>query len=160
MNPRNLIYRQKKGDAYPTRQLDVMTMDGTRTPLTKNPCTDNIWSRFSPGGDRIAYYRRRIIDEKALEYAVISSTDGSNVNVVLCFTEYGESQGLPWFRPDRAPAWSPDGEMLCWLVSTNDKPSSEGESQEIVLVSTRGRVVRRIALSKLGLERVTCIDWN
>src|SRR5262249_38323188 len=61
-NWRNLIYRDKEGDAYPVRQLDLLKGDGAKAPISKDPSFDNFGSRFSPAGDRIAHYRRRFVD--------------------------------------------------------------------------------------------------
>jgi Tol biopolymer transport system component len=160
MNPRNLLYREKKGDHYPTRQLDLMTADGTRTPITKNPSTDNIWARFSPDGSRLAHYGRRLVGEKSLEYAVVCSDDGSQPKEVFNFTEFGDKAGLPWFRPNGPPAWSPDGSTLAWLVSTNTEPKSQGERLELVFISADGGEPRRLSLTDLGFQRVAAVEWR
>ena len=59
-NWRNLIYREKEGDKYPVRQLDLLKADGTKLPISKDPSFDNLSSRFSPAGDRIAHYRKTV----------------------------------------------------------------------------------------------------
>jgi hypothetical protein len=160
MNPRNLLYREKKGDRYPTRQLDLLTSGGKKIPITKNPSTDNIWSRFSPDGGRLAHYGRRLVGEKSLEYVVVCADDGSHPKEILNFTEFGDKAGLPWFRPNNPPAWSPDGSALAWLVSTNTEPTSEGERLELVLVSADGGDPRRLSLTDMGFQWVSAIEWR
>lgn len=159
MNPRNRLYRETKGDSYPTRQLDLLIGDKS-TPVTKNPCTDNIWSRFSRNGDRIAYYGRRLVGEKSLEYAVVCSADGSQPREIFGFTEFGDAAGLPWFRPNGPPAWSPDGSTLAWLVSTNTTPTSEGEKLELLFTPVQGGKPRRVSLTEMGFEFVSAIEWR
>src|SRR5262245_25156271 len=160
MNSRNLLYREEKGDHYPTRQLDLVDAENRRTPLTKNPSTDNIWSRFSPAGDRIAHYQRWLIGEKSYESAVVCKADGTDPRVILGFSEKGEAEGLPWFRPNNAPAWSPDGSTLVWLVSANTAIGDQGRDLQLVFVGADGENFRRISLTKLGYRWVTSIDWR
>ena len=159
-NSRNLLYRETKGDQYPTRQIDLMASDGKMSPVTKNPSTDNIWSRFSPDGERLAYYGRRLVGEKALEYAVVCDEDGSYPEQVFRFTEYGDANALPWFRPNGPPAWSPDGKHLAWLVNTNSKPQGVGERLELVIVSLDEDEPIRISLTDKGFKYVSAIEWR
>ena len=160
MNSRNNLYREKKGDRYPTRQLDLVDAGGKRTPLTKNPSTDNIWSRFSPAGDRIAHYQRWLVGEKSYEAAAVCNADGTNPRVVLVFTEQGDAEGLPWFRPNNVPAWSPDGKTLAWLVSQNKVIGDQGRDLQLVFVDADGGNFRRISLTDLGYAVVGSIDWR
>lgn len=160
MNPRNVLYRKEKGDQYPTRQLDLLTSTGRPTPLTRNPSTDNIWSRFSPSGDRIAHYGRRLEGERSLEYVVVCAADGSEPKEIFNFTEYGAAAGVPWFRPNRHPAWSPDGSTLVWHVSTNTEPSSVGAQHELLFISADGSNVRRLSLAEKGLGLVSALEWR
>lgn len=160
MNSRNLLYREMKGDHYPTRQLDLLVTNGGRTPVTKNPSSDNIWSRFSPTGDRIAHYHRRLDGEKSLEFAVVCQTDGSKPREVFAFTAYGDKRDLPWFRPNNSPAWSPDGETLAWLVSANTKSGDQDRDLRLVLVRITDGSAREVSLSKLGYEWVSSLDWR
>ena len=160
MNPRNLLYRPQKGDHYPTRQLDLLMPDGKTTPITRNPSTDNIWSRFSPAGDRLVHYQRHLVGEKSYEAAVVCNIDGSQASEVLGFTKIGDANGLPWFRPRGLPAWSPEGKSLAWLVNTNDKPQAVGESLELVIVGADGKNLRRFSLSEQGYRWVSAIDWR
>lgn len=159
-NSRNFLYRESKGDRYPTRQLDLLTPDGTRTPVTKNPSSDNIWSRFSPNGDRIAYYARRLVGEKSLEHVAVCDGDGTASREIFCFTTYGDERGLPWFRPSRPPAWAPDGSALAWLVNTNGVPDGQGERLEAMLFPLDGTDPMRIDLTKIGIEYVSTIEWR
>jgi len=160
MNSRNRMYREKKGDSYPTRQLDLLTTDGKRTPITKNPCTDNIWSRFSPKGDRLAHYGRRLVGEKSLEYMVICNADGSQPKEIFSFTVFGDQAGLNWFRPDGTPAWSPDGSTLAWRVSTNAEPTSVGQKRELLFMAADGGNPRRLPLAEIGIGWVSAIEWR
>lgn len=160
MNRRNRMYREVKGDSYPTRQLDLLTADGIRTPITKNPCTDNIWSRFSPNGDHLAHYGRRLEGEKSLEYVVIGTADGSQSKEIFSFTQFGETTGLRWFRPDGPPAWSPDGSTLVWRVSTNAEATSAGEQRELLFMAADGGNPRRLPLAEIGIGWVSAIEWR
>lgn len=160
MNPRNVLYRETKGDHYPTRQLDLLTVEGKRTPITRNPATDNIWSRFSPDGKRLAHYGRRLVGEKSLEYAVLCAANGSQSQEVFNFTEFGDKEGLPWFRPNGPSAWSPDGSTLAWLVSTNTEAKSEGERLELLFIGADGGNPKRLSLSDIGFQRVSAIEWR
>lgn len=161
MNPRNRMYRKLKGDNYPTRQLDLLSEDGTLKPLTKNPSTDNIWSRFSPKGDRIAHYGRTLDGETALEYGVVCQADGSEPAVVFEFAKFGMSNGLPWFRPFGSPAWSPDGKLLAWLVHSNPEAKSDGEKLELLLIPTgQGEPKRILLAAEIGIRWVSGIDWR
>jgi hypothetical protein len=112
LNTRNWIYREKQKDRYPVRQLDLLKADGKKVPVSKDPSFDNLLSRFSPTGDRIAHYRRRFVDGRPKEYAVICAADGSRAKEVLAFTDAGDAKKLPWFRPDGFPCWSPDGKTI------------------------------------------------
>jgi hypothetical protein len=159
-NSRNQLYREIEGDSYPTRQLDLLAADGKRSPLTKNPSTDNIWSRFSPQDDRVAYYSRRLVGEKSLEHAAVYNGDGAASKEIFCFTTYGDERGLPWFRPLRPPAWAPDGSALAWLVSANDKPESQDDRPEILLLPLDGIEPQRIDLHELGIDGVSAIEWR
>ena len=159
-NSRNLLYREMKGDHYPTRQLDLLMSNGQTRPLTKDPCTDNIWSRFSPTGDRLAYYQRRIIGEIAKEYAVVSLADGSKPRVLLCFTDSGQAKGLPWFRPRGFPAWSPDGKTIAWLINTNEKPEGQGEKWELLFIDVERKEFRRLSLTEKRYTWVSAIEWH
>lgn len=160
MNPRNQMYREKKGDSYPARQLDLLTDDGNKSPITKNPSTDNIWSKFSPNGDRLAHYGRRLMGEKSLEYVVICGADGSHPMEVFNFTEYGDKTGLNWFRPNGPPAWSPDGSSLVWRISTNSEPTSAGAQEELLFIAEDGSNPRRLPLADMGIQWVSGIDWH
>ena len=160
MNSRNRMYREKKGDFYPTRQLDLLIGNEKKEPITKNPSTDNIWSRFSPNGDRLAHYGRRLIGEKSLEYVVICGADGSDPKEVFNFTEHGEQAGLKWFRPSGPPAWSPDGSTLVWRISTNAEPTSAGAQEELLFIAADGSNPRRLPLADIGIQWVSSIDWR
>ena len=159
MNFRNQLYREVKGDSYPTRQIDLMAEDGELSPITRNPSTDNIWSRFSPDGNRIAHYGRRLVGEKPLEYVVVCAADGSQPDEILNFTQYGESVGLASFRPTRPPAWSPDGSTLAWIVSTREADAEE-QKLELVLVRVEGGGPKRISLSDRGINGVAGVEWR
>ncbi|MEQ8786657.1 MAG: hypothetical protein RIC55_10180 [Pirellulaceae bacterium] len=152
MNFRNQLYREIKGDSYPTRQLDLVAENGERSPISRNPSTDNIWSRFSPDGKRIAHYGRRLVGEKPLEYAVVCAADGSRPVEILNFTQYGQGVGLSWFRPTLPPAWSPDGSTLAWSVSTNAEAKADGGEMELVLIRVEGGAPKRISLSDRGIQ--------
>lgn len=160
MNPRNQMYREKNGDSYPARQLDLLTDDGNKSPITKNPSTDNIWSKFSPNGDRLAHYGRRLIGEKSLEYAVICGADGSHPREVFNFTEYGDKTGLNWFRPNGPPAWSPDSSSLVWRISTNSEPTSADERHELLFMAADGGNPRRLPLADMGIQWASGTHWH
>ena len=160
LNPRNLLYRERKGDAYPARQLDLLKSDGSTTPLTRNPSTDNIWARFSRDGNHIVHYGRRLDGEKALEYAVVRKWDGSLPEVVCEFTRFGDSLGLPWFRPHGPPAWSPDGSTIAWLVTTNTEPRGEGQQWELLFIPCDGSQPRRLSLADMGFRWVSAVAWR
>lgn len=161
MNPRNRMYRKKKGDTYPARQLDLLSEDGTFKPITKNPSTDNIWSRFSPDGKRIAHYGRTLDGETALEYAVVCQADGSEPKVIFEFTKFGKANGALWFRPNGPPAWSPDGSTLAWRVSSNAEANSSGEKLELLLAPVEDGEPRRILLAaEKGIRWVSGVDWR
>lgn len=161
LNPRNRMYRKIKGDSYPARQLDLFAEDGTLKPLTRNPSTDNIWSKYSPDGVRIAHYGRTLDGETVLEYAVVCEADGTEPRVVFEFTKFGIANGLPWFRPNGPPAWSPDGSMLAWLVDSNADATSVGGKLELLLVPVNSGEPQRILLAaEKGISRVSGIDWR
>ena len=159
-NARNQLYRPIKGDSYPTRQIDLQAPDGNLSPLTKNPSTDNIWSRFSPDGERVAHYSRRLVGEKSLEHVAICDVDGSAWREIFCFTTYGDERGLPWFRPSRPPAWAPDGSAVAWLVNTNDKPEGQDDRLEVVILPVEGGEPTRIDLNDRGIDSVSGIEWR
>jgi hypothetical protein len=160
MNPRNWIYREKQKDRYPVRQLDLLKADGKKVPVSKDPSFDNLWSRFSPTGDRIAHYRRRFVDGRPKEYAVICAPDGSRAKEVLAFTDTGDAEKLPWFRPVGFPCWSPDGKTIAWLVNTNTVARGDGEKVELMFIRADGGEQRRVSLTDKGFTWVSAIDWR
>lgn len=159
-NPRNAIHRESKGDSYPTRQLDLVKGDAEPIPLTKGPCTDNIWSRYSADGEHIAHYQRRFVDGNPREYAMVCAADGSNPWQVFAFTDTGHTLGLPWFRPLGPPTWSPDGRRLAWLVTSNDESRDDTDDLELVLIPVDGGTPQRLSLTSLGFEWVQAIEWR
>jgi hypothetical protein len=106
MNPRNWIYREKQKDRYPLRQLDLMMPDGKLVPISKDPASDNLWSRFSPDGRRLTYSRRRFVDGRPKEYGVVCKADGSEAKEVIGFTDFADSESLYSLKPLDYPAWS------------------------------------------------------
>jgi hypothetical protein len=64
-----------------------------RIPITHDSSFDNIYSRYSSTGDRIAYYRRRFVNESPKELAVVCASDGTNAKEVFAFTDTSEARG-------------------------------------------------------------------
>jgi dipeptidyl aminopeptidase/acylaminoacyl peptidase len=159
-NPGKWIHLKGKRDRYPVRQLCLLAADGKKTALTKDPSFDNIWSRFSPSGDRIAHYRRRFVDGRPREYAVVCDADGSRAKEVLGFTDIGDAAGLERFKPTSFPAWSPDGKTIAWVVSTRDKSIGDALRYELVVISVDDGSLRRMSLTEKGFVWVTAIDWR
>lgn len=159
LNPRNSIYREFRGDRYPTRQIDLLAIDDKLTPITKNPSSDNIWSRFSPDGSRIAHYQRVLHHEVPHETLVVCDADGANAATLLDLRKIGTSIRLPWYRPRREPVWSPDGKTIAWLVNTNRILSSEDEQIEVLFVDVDSRKFHRVPLKEKGIDWVSGLEW-
>jgi RNA polymerase sigma factor (sigma-70 family) len=155
-NPRNWIYREKKKDKYPVRQLDLLTADGKKVPITKDPSFDDLHSRFSPSGDRIAYHRRRFVDGRPREYVVVSAPDGSSAKEIFAITDTSDAAKLNWLHLHGFPCWSPDGKSIACLVA------KKGLAIELDLVffPVDAGEMRRLPLKDIGLTRVQAIDWR
>jgi Tol biopolymer transport system component len=162
-NWRNLIYREKEGDRYPVRQLDLLKADGTKVPISKDPSFDNASSRFSPAGDRIAHYRRRFVDGKPHEYLVVCNRDGSGAKEVAAFTDFGNAENLYWFRPCGGACWSPDGKTLVQLVdtfATQEDKQTHNRKFELVFIPANGGKLRRVSLTDMKFTWINAIDWR
>ncbi len=162
-NWRNLIYREKEGDTYPVRQLDLLKADGTRAPISKDPSSDNGGSRFSPAGDRIAHYRRRFVDGKPHEYLVVCNLDGSDAKEVAAFTDFGKTEKIYRFRPYGEACWSPDGKTLAQLVDTvgtREDYETRIKKFELIFIPANGGKFQRISLADMKYTWVNAIDWR
>jgi Tol biopolymer transport system component len=160
-NPGKSIHQEKpRPNTYFLRQLELLTADNKRIPITKDPSLDNIYSRYSPAGDRIVYYRRRVLDESAKEFAVVSAADGTSAKEVFAFTDTSEAEKLNWFHPHAFPAWSPDGKTIAWLVSVTDAAKPTLDNFDLVFFPAEGGAMRRISLTPLGIKWVGGIDWR
>jgi Tol biopolymer transport system component len=161
LNPRNWIFRAEQRDRYPLRQLELQKADGTKSPITKDRSFDNLDGRFSPTGDRLAYYRRRFVDGRAREFGVVSALDGSWSKETVAFTDMGDAENLHKCRPQGSPCWSPDGKTVAWLVrSYKDPQQSLPTKIELVLIPADGGKSTRLSLTEKGLLWVTGIDWR
>jgi Tol biopolymer transport system component len=160
LNQRNRIYREK-GDWYPIRQLDLLTAEGKKVPITKDPSFDNHSSRFSPTGDRIVHYRRRFVDGRPKEFAVVSAPDGSEAKEVFGFTDTSDAKKLNWLHPHGFPCWSPDGKTIAWLMSKKDKDGRTLRPEwDLVFFPAAGGEMRRLSLTDNGFLWVQAIDWR
>lgn len=160
MNSANRFYRKNRDDWYALRQLRFLHEDGEDVPLTKDPKSDNIWSRFSPTGDRVAHYRRRFLDDRPLEFAVVCTADGTHAKEVFGFTEFGRKEGVYAYKPRGFPAWSPDDTTIAWLAQNRRQRDDSVGSPELVLIQANGGGFKRIPLAVLGLTWVSVVDWQ
>jgi Tol biopolymer transport system component len=165
-NARNWIYREKRGDSYPVRQLDLLAAGGQRSPISKDPSFDNILPRFSPTGERIAHYRRRFEDERPKEFAAVCAPDGSGATEVFGFTDRAIADKLFWFRPQGHPSWSPNASEIAWLVVTHDREAVSASKAmrmrklALVFIPVAGGQPRMLSLSDKGVSSVMEIDWR
>jgi Tol biopolymer transport system component len=160
LNPGKHIHQdQPRPNTYFLRQLELLTADGKKIPITNDPSFDNIYSRYSPTGDRIAYYRRRFVDGRPKEFAVVSASDGTSAKEVFAFTDTSEAEKLNWFHPHAFPAWSPDEKTIAWLVTVTDESNPAPDPGfDLVFFPAEGGKMRRISLP--GLTWVGAIDWR
>ena len=159
LNPRNAIYREFRGDSYPCRQIDLVANDNITMPLTKNPSTDNLWSRFSPDGMKVAHYQRVINDEVPHEKLIVCREDGGDPTILIDLRKISFSLRLPWYRPKGHPVWSPNGKTIAWLINTNELWGGTNEKLEILLVDVESKTYKRHSLTDKGIAYVQDIDW-
>lgn len=168
-NPKHVFEHPKKG-AYPLRQVYSTDTDGAhRREITSNLDFDNIWSRFSPDGSRIAHYQRRHSDDKVFESFVVRKADGSAPIEVVRNDRLDEELRLVpsypsypfYWWPHKAPCFSPDGRSIVACFS-NDKWAKRIEQERIALlyVTMEGRIERAVDLKKLGIVFLCELDWR
>jgi len=158
-------------ESYPLRQVGLLETrrDGQQT-VTSNPAADYLWTRFSPDGKRVSFYRRDYQNDRPHESLMVSNRDGSNASVILDYDRLGENlrsrpAGPTYWNPEAAACWSPDGKTLACLVSnakSRDSHPERGEKSRfaLVFVSSTGEIERSIDLKALGLaSRPIEFDW-
>ena len=160
---------------YPLRQIEVMALDGSRRQrVTTDPLLDNIWSRFSPDGSRLAHEQRRVEPKTARVFCsyVVRRSDGSqsvevvrrdrlddDLHVVASYPSY------PFYwDPAIVPCWSPDGSRLVVCLDNYSWTQRHGRDKwrwALVFVTLEGRIERTLDLTKkLGIVFVCEIDWK
>lgn len=160
LNVRNRMHLENREDWYPLRQLSALRADGKIALLTTDPDSDNIWSRYSPAGDRMVHYRRRFIDNRPFEFAVVCNRDGSHAKEVFGFTDFARKEGLKSCRPHGFPAWAPDGGAVAWLAHSKHDPDAPIGRVELIRISTDEGKPRRIPIADMGLTWVSAVDWR
>lgn len=134
--------------------------------------TDNIWSRFSPDGSKVAHYQRRIIDEKAYEAFVVQGIDGGDPIEFLRFSRLNSDlkvvpDDLPYpfyWTPMRCLCWSPDGSRIAVCLDNGKWRSATRASGQmrfvIMIVTLDGRVEKAWDLKELGIAFPGTLDWR
>jgi Tol biopolymer transport system component len=169
-NPEHTFEHPGKG-TYPLRQLALMAIDGSQMrPITTDPSLDNIWSRFSPDGTRIAHYQRWHRDDKVLEGFVVREKDGKGSVVVLRSDRLDEELREiptdppypPYWSASNAPCWSPDGSQLAVCLNNGKSRSRRREPLRFALVflTTQGKIHHTLDLKKMCIAFVSALDWK
>jgi dipeptidyl aminopeptidase/acylaminoacyl peptidase len=111
------------------------------TTVTESPCAvvEEHQPRFSPGGDRMAFWRSRSPDgERTIEVA-------ESALFIRDLETGAETQVTDWDSLASQFDWSPDGEWLAFVPRYWDERAS-------------GADIHRIRTDGTGLERLTSLD--
>ncbi len=143
---------------YPLRQIYRIKLDGSgRVPLSVDPMLDNIWSRFSPDGSKVAHCCRRHEQGKVVEALKVVDRDGKNGKEIAWFA------GGTHVRTNEAPCWSPDGKQILWKVV---KEVEEGAVEFyrvlehwLVFIPLDGSKPRQVKLTHGGTQWWGFVDW-
>jgi Tol biopolymer transport system component len=143
--PADKFFKHPTLGIYRKRQIYRMPTDGTQRLRLTDPETDNIWSRFSPDGRKIAFYHRSYETGEPVESGRVMDLDGRSVKEVVNFTELG-------LRSYYAPCWVADGKRLVWPANTVSDPRGRFDV-ELIVTSFDGAAMKRLKSNDAGIDR-------
>jgi len=152
---------------YPLRQVYFWNLkEPQRQEFTTGPLQDNLRSRFSPDGKRVAYHQRRHQDSDLFHSTRVRACDGKGEQEVIQFDKLRQAGGYQSFRPSGFPCWSPDGKSIVAVgLKQQEVTSAHGVmtvdlGMELVCASLEKGVEKQGDLKAKGVAYVKCINWR
>jgi Tol biopolymer transport system component len=130
----------------PGRQMFHVNFDGSNRVRLGRPNRTNLWPRFSPDGQRVAF----------LSY----NRHGGNICVVnRDGSRLFEVNHDDLLRPG-APVWSSDGQQLATLCNSRTPGPDNESSHDVFTLNANGSNVRRITSTPITQDSAMGLDWK
>jgi len=148
---------------YPLRQVYLLGLDGKKGPkLSTDPMHDDLWPRFAPNGQHLAFGQRRHENGKIFYSLMVAGSDGRGAKELVSLNKLAEGRDYDDMRGNGPPCWSPDGKTIA-LLANGGKGYGTPQMKlttELIFASPEQGFLRRVVLDDLGIRFAGKVDWR